>query len=106
MRIPRAAARRAPGRPAKHRAIEASIDRSTCVCRAYGLVNPSICSANVTAGHRLLRHLNRRTVSSMTTGCRPRVRRRAGGRTGRAPATTAYRIPGISPAASNTPREA
>jgi hypothetical protein len=68
MRIASAAARRAPGRPAKQRAIEASIDRSTCVCRACGLVSPSICSANVTVGHQPLRHLNRRTVSSMTTG--------------------------------------
>lgn len=37
-------ASRAPGRPARHTAIEVSSVRSSGVYRAYGLVSPSICS--------------------------------------------------------------
>lgn len=36
-----------------------------------GLVSPSICSADVTAGRCGLRHLNQRTMSSTTTGAPP-----------------------------------
>ncbi len=70
-RMRSAAASRAPGRPARHAAIDVSSVRSSGVYRACGLVSPSTCSANVTAGHCGLRHLNRRTMSSTTTGAPP-----------------------------------
>lgn len=61
----------ASGRPASAPATQPSRSRRTGVCRACGRVSPGICSAKVTAGHSAVRHLNRRTSTTITTGSPP-----------------------------------
>jgi hypothetical protein len=59
-------ASRAPARPASATATAASIAASSGVRRAYRLVRPSTCSANVAAGPPGASQKNRRTASRIT----------------------------------------
>jgi hypothetical protein len=63
---PSRAASRTPARAAIDTATDVNILRNSDVNRACGLVNPSTCSANVTAAHAAFTHLNRRTVKAST----------------------------------------
>jgi hypothetical protein len=64
---PSAPASRAPARPARASAIEASVRASGGVRRERREVRPSTCSAKVTAGQSRLPQKNRRTPSRIRT---------------------------------------
>lgn len=60
---------RAPARPASANAITDYCSWAAGVNRANGLVNPGICSANVTARQSSLSQRNRRTAAAIRTRC-------------------------------------
>jgi hypothetical protein len=64
---PSAAARCAPARPANASPTRVNASRACTVNRAYGVVSPSTCSANVLAGQADRSQRNRRTVSRNST---------------------------------------
>ncbi len=69
--MPSDRASRAPARPAAATAIAVNAARNGGLDRECGVVSPSICSTKVTRTHDGSRHVNRRTVTRITTRTPP-----------------------------------